>query len=336
MAWGDYDNDGRLDLLLTGLTGYDSNWNAICISRVYHNNGDGSFTWNTNAALPEVCVGSVAWGDYDNDGRLDILLTGQTSDGSVVSGIYHNNGDGTFADINAGLPGAMEGGAYWGDFDNDGRLDVLVTGNTSWTTFAVFSGIYRNLSPVTNIPPTAPIGLTAAVSSNSVTLAWTAASDRQTPAAGLAYNLRVGTAPGRWDIVSPEADPASGLRRLPATGAVQRANAVLKNLPYGAAYYWSAQAVDAALAGSPFAAEGSFSLALTINSCCFTGSGQFLFQFTGTPSCSYTVLGTTNVALPMSNWAPFGCAIETSPGQYQFALTNAPGSPQRFFRLRWP
>ena len=77
VALGDYDNDGRLDILLTGDTGAeDTNGNEILISQVYHNNGNGAFTLNTNAVLPGMFFSSVAWGDYDNDGRLDILLTG--------------------------------------------------------------------------------------------------------------------------------------------------------------------------------------------------------------------------------------------------------------------
>ena len=77
---GDYDNDGQLDILLAGQT-----VSGIAISQVYHNNGDGSFTLNTQAILPGISQGSAAWGDYDNDGRLDILLTGITVAGQGAS-----------------------------------------------------------------------------------------------------------------------------------------------------------------------------------------------------------------------------------------------------------
>ena len=131
VAWGDYDNDGLLDLLLTGLLESGSP-----ISQVYHNNGNGTFSLNTNAVLPGVYYGSVAWGDYDNDGRLDILLTGLTGFDAEynpieISSVYHNNGDGSFTlNTNAVLPGVVSGCAAWGDYDNDGRLDILLTGDT--------------------------------------------------------------------------------------------------------------------------------------------------------------------------------------------------------------
>jgi predicted nucleotidyltransferase len=89
VAWGDYDNDGDLDLLLTG---FSQPPNAACISRVYANSGGANPTFSSISAGLQGVYGSVAWGDYDNDGDLDILLTG-FPDGSVpVSHIYRNNG----------------------------------------------------------------------------------------------------------------------------------------------------------------------------------------------------------------------------------------------------
>ena len=70
VAWGDYDNDGDLDILLTGIhfIRYDS--------KIYRNNGNNTFTEQTSISLTGVRWSSAAWGDYDNDGDLDILLTG--------------------------------------------------------------------------------------------------------------------------------------------------------------------------------------------------------------------------------------------------------------------
>jgi len=137
VAWGDYDNDGDLDILLTGWTG------SARIGRVYRNNGDETFT-NIGAELTGVTNSSVDWGDVDNDGDLDILLTGCGGGlcGNYVGRVYRNNGDDTFTNIGAGLTGVTNSSVDWGDYDNDGDLDILLTGYN--TGSGRISRIYRN------------------------------------------------------------------------------------------------------------------------------------------------------------------------------------------------
>ncbi len=246
VAWGDYDNDGWLDILLCGETDYDNGSGyPILISQVWRNTGAG-FT-NINAGLPGVYHSSAAWGDYDNDGRLDILLGGDSL--LYLSQIYRNTGSG-FVNV-ANFPGITDGSAAWGDADNDGRLDMLLAHSS-------FTRIHMNTQPATNTVPSPPTNLTAILEFPKVRLAWNAASDNETPAAGLTYNLRVGTTPGGADVVAPQAD-AAGLRRIPAPGNQQSGTNAFLFLTSGT-YYWSVQAVDAALAGSAFAVEGSFSV----------------------------------------------------------------------------
>jgi predicted nucleotidyltransferase len=140
VAWGDYDNDGDLDLLLTG---YNNEW--VPISKLYRNDG-GAFT-DILAGLAGASEGSVAWGDYDNDGDLDILLTGYDNNYIPIAKIYRND-NGVFPDINAGLMSIASGSAAWGDYDNDGDLDILLSGYNS--TAGIISKIYRNDSGVFN------------------------------------------------------------------------------------------------------------------------------------------------------------------------------------------
>lgn len=65
-------------------------------------------------------------------------------------------------------------------------------------------------------------------------------------------------------------------------------------------------------------------------------NGQFGFAFTNIPGLTFTVLATTNVALPLSNWTVLGPTTESPAGQFTFTHTNAPAFPQRYYRLRWP
>ncbi len=134
VAWGDYDGDGDLDILLTGVS------SAGPISKIYRNNGNGTFT-NIGADLVGISEDSVAWGDYDGDGDLDILLTGYTSSGAGISKIYRNDGNGVFTDINAGLTGVFNSSVAWGDYDGDGDLDILLTG---YPGSGQIAKIYRN------------------------------------------------------------------------------------------------------------------------------------------------------------------------------------------------
>jgi predicted nucleotidyltransferase len=142
VAWGDFDNDGDLDILVNGT---DGTYRQL---RVYKNNGDGSFdpaqieVGGANGGLQD---GGVAWGDFDNDGDLDVLVSGTQGSAGRLR-IYKNNGDGSFdsTPINVSSPatGHVNGGVAWGDFDNDGDLDVLANGGEGATTYQL--RVYKN------------------------------------------------------------------------------------------------------------------------------------------------------------------------------------------------
>ncbi len=127
LAWGDYDNDGYPDLYVVNQAGaFASGHLEGPGDRLFHNNGDGRFTDVTESAgLEYVHFGMGAyWGDYDNDGLLDLFVTG-------VGGtkLYHNEGNGRFRDVTreSGVYDPLwSSSAIWVDFDCDGWLDLYV------------------------------------------------------------------------------------------------------------------------------------------------------------------------------------------------------------------
>jgi hypothetical protein len=139
VALGDYDRDGRIDLFVTN---FAEQYNTL-----YRNLGDGVFTDHSRAS--QVSAGSVplvGWGanffDADHDGWLDLLVVNghvyPQVEGAFPGGayrqpklFYRNRGDGTFAEESASRSPALlqrraSRGAAWGDYDNDGDLDILV------------------------------------------------------------------------------------------------------------------------------------------------------------------------------------------------------------------
>jgi hypothetical protein len=124
-TWGDYDNSGYLSLFVCNSSG-SKNY-------LYHNNGDGTFTRITNGIVVNETGNtlSATWGDYDNDGFLDLFVTRRDAPGNAL---YHNNGDGTFTKVTNSVVNQITNsfGCAWGDYDNDGFLDLVVgNGGTS-------------------------------------------------------------------------------------------------------------------------------------------------------------------------------------------------------------
>lgn len=150
-AWSDYDNDGDIDLYVSNYVNFvygdqdlgratrqyasetpytlnPSSYSPVS-NRLYRNNGDGTFTDVAAAAGVANPTGrslGAAWFDFDLDGLMDLYVANDVSD----NGVYHNRGDGTFADIGASSLAADYRGAMGlavGDYEKDGDLDLFVT-----------------------------------------------------------------------------------------------------------------------------------------------------------------------------------------------------------------
>jgi hypothetical protein len=133
-AFLDYDRDGWQDILLINGSDWPGHKKSRTTLRLYHNNGNGTFTDVTaRSGLDVELYGmGVAVGDYNNDGYPDILVTcvGQNR-------LFRNTGKGTFVDVtNAAGLGKREGfstSALWFYYDRDGLLDLFVCNYVKWS-----------------------------------------------------------------------------------------------------------------------------------------------------------------------------------------------------------
>ncbi len=142
----DYDGDGRVDLLV--LRGAWLGKDGQHPNSLLRNRGEGRFEDRTEAAgvLSFHPTQNAAWGDYDNDGTLDLFIGNESRRGDPhPCELFHNQGDGTFRNAAQGVGldhvGFVKGSA-WGDYDNDGDLDLYLS------QFYETNTLYRNDGPV--------------------------------------------------------------------------------------------------------------------------------------------------------------------------------------------
>ena len=146
VAWGDYDNDGNLDLFVANGGNQDNS--------LFHNVG-GALIKVTDSA---VCTGGgysvgAAWGDYDNDGFLDLFVANRLG----RNFLYHNNGDGTFSEVKTSVVVNDHGdfnGCAWADYDNDGYLDLFVANFSGPSCYIYHNSGDGTFTRVTTEPPT--------------------------------------------------------------------------------------------------------------------------------------------------------------------------------------
>lgn len=171
-GWFDYDNDEWLDLFVVNYCkwapgtdpycgGSKLGYRTYCNPRMYeglpntlyHNNRDGTFTdvSTDSGIVTQIGKGmAVAFSDYDDDGRMDALVTNDTE----RNFLFHNDGNGKFTEVGlkAGVAFNNDGralssmGADFRDIDNDGKPDLVITAlsNETFPLFLNLGGFFRD------------------------------------------------------------------------------------------------------------------------------------------------------------------------------------------------
>jgi len=255
VSFGDIDNDGDLDLIELGA------FFAAAEADVFIND-NGTLTYNSTwtSGLTATKEGALALGDYNNDGKLDVLWTG-----NGIAKVYNNTGLGFSEDItfNSNLTGVTDSAAGWADLDNDNDLDAIILGSYLSKIYISNASLYRNNS----LPYSPSTFQNYSLANGNVFLGWNNGSDNETISLGLYYTLRVGTTSGGNQIVSGAFGNGGrggdgGGQNGQFGNMMQRRNISLSGSRFsvGATYYWNVQTIDTGLAKSAWSAEQTFTL----------------------------------------------------------------------------
>jgi len=133
----DFDNDSYVDIAISGYIDAAPYY----ISKIFKNNGDGTFTEVPETNFPGTNLGKFKWADYNNDGFQDFILTGWED--TYVTEIFKNNGDGTFSNSGISIHQGWLGDVEWADYNNDGNIDFAISG-TGGDGTERFCILYKN------------------------------------------------------------------------------------------------------------------------------------------------------------------------------------------------
>ena len=128
--WADFDNDGDQDLAICGQS------EDMALHCYIYKNTEGSFEVYDD--LFGMIYSSVSWQDIDNDGDQDLLAIGNNGSGSRFAKLYKNN-EGVFTEIASGINGLDYASIDWAEFNEDGYIDLIVTGQASAATTQIYT-----------------------------------------------------------------------------------------------------------------------------------------------------------------------------------------------------
>ena len=257
LTLGDYDNDGDLDLFVMGTAGGDH-------CTLYINNRTTFLKNETEwTGLCGLFYGSLALGDIDNDGDLDLAANGREGATSIH---INNKTDFVLDMLEWGNLEALETGSsiVLIDLDNDYDLDLIETGSNN--SGIVLARVYtNNITIPNNIPLPSNSSFSSSYANNIFTLTWGNGSDTETNTSGLYYNLRVSTSSGGNNIVSGiyggSSNPTAGY-----FGNMMQRKSISLNVQLQAntTYFWSVQTIDTGLAKSNWSEEQNYTTSTDI------------------------------------------------------------------------
>ncbi len=259
--FGDFDNDGRTDIFSRFWQPFEPRFGGTGIAF----GGDGSFQFDAFFTTSNF----VQFGDLNNDGLLDMMGTKSPTFGFVNNVELRTNDGMRGLDFQCVPVSGIWNNTHLIDGDGDNDLDMVV--EDRFTSAPQFN--LRNASIIiwndegTNNSPNPPTQLSSSrIDAQSVQLRWNRGNDTETPAAGLTYNLRIGTAPGLSDVyasntVTETSHPLFGRRMVDEPGNVWQAlSKQINDLDPNQTYYWSIQSIDHSYADGAFAPEQVFTL----------------------------------------------------------------------------
>ncbi|HKP95599.1 MAG TPA: VCBS repeat-containing protein [Fibrobacteria bacterium] len=266
LAAGDFDGNGKPDFAAIGKT-------QAGASRTYlfrNDNANNNFAFTqiptAQAGLDNAYTTSLQFGDFNNDGKADLILAGfNTQTNARVSRLYANQGAAAnpiFKEVDAGSTlKADRGFAIFGDYNLDGTLDLIMGGKTVNSNPPVAKvTLYKNTGTDFKAAPTKPSNLTVYGSYDDVNpgaakITWTGSTAGATPSNSLTYNVEaISLTYGPRIVLAPDAYVPSGLRKVPAPGNAGPVKSLLISGVFpNEQLHSGVQAIDANLQGSPFA-----------------------------------------------------------------------------------